>query len=177
MSRQSGRWTGRAFIAGGRAIVRQAPCLPSSQAVSTQTSRPNTISSKPPEKHQRSPSQPSCESSSCWQMPCFERIENGRKNPLDQNGYSSFSWSLRRSIRPSLNFGGRAIRRLVYRLPSHPKNKSEGAGWAHALYEKVVYRTRITSTPTSSAISAHTRSAVTAGKPSRRARERQALSP
>lgn len=41
-------------------------------------------------KHQRSPSQPSCESSSCWQTPCFETIENGCQNPLDQNGYSSF---------------------------------------------------------------------------------------
>jgi hypothetical protein len=61
MSRQSRRSTGRAFIAGGRAIVRQALYMsPSSQAVSTQTSRLNTISSKPPEKHQRSPSQPSC---------------------------------------------------------------------------------------------------------------------
>ncbi|SEI19954.1 Transposase IS116/IS110/IS902 family protein [Rhizobium tibeticum] len=28
MSRQSGRWTGRAFIAGGRAIVRQALYMP-----------------------------------------------------------------------------------------------------------------------------------------------------
>lgn len=28
MSRQSGRWTGRAFIAGGRAIARQAPYMP-----------------------------------------------------------------------------------------------------------------------------------------------------
>lgn len=28
MSRQSGRWTGRAFIAGGRAIVRHALYMP-----------------------------------------------------------------------------------------------------------------------------------------------------
>ncbi len=57
MNRQSGQWTGRAFIAGGRAIVRHALYMPALVACRfNRTSRSNTTSSKPPEKHPRSPS-------------------------------------------------------------------------------------------------------------------------
>lgn len=54
MSRQSGRWTGRAFIVGGRANVRQALYMPALVACRfNRTSRPNMTSSRPPEKRQR----------------------------------------------------------------------------------------------------------------------------
>lgn len=89
VSRQSGRWTGRAFIAGGRAIVRHALYMPpSSLAASTQISRQNTTTSSKQESHPRSPLQPSCESSSSWQTHFCETTGNGSQNPLDQNGYS-----------------------------------------------------------------------------------------
>ncbi|MER8428597.1 transposase [Mesorhizobium sp. M1409] len=43
MSRQSGRWTERAFIAGGRAIVRQALYMPALVAARfNPISRPST---------------------------------------------------------------------------------------------------------------------------------------
>ncbi len=55
MSRQSGRWTGRAFIAaGGPSSATHSTCQLLSHAASTRTSRPNTISSKPQENHRRS---------------------------------------------------------------------------------------------------------------------------
>lgn len=54
--RQSGRWTGRAFIVGGRAIVRQALySRRSSPRASTRTSRSNTTRSGKPESHPKSP--------------------------------------------------------------------------------------------------------------------------
>ncbi|MBR9971168.1 IS110 family transposase [Magnetospirillum sulfuroxidans] len=52
-------------------------------------SRPNTANSSLPESPLRSPSPPSCESSSSWQTPCSRQGGHGCKKTLDQHGYSS----------------------------------------------------------------------------------------
>ena len=89
VARQSGHWTGRAFIRGGRSNVRQALYMPALVAMRFNPDlKANTTSSKPLENRQRSPSQPSCESSSSWQTPSSEMAENGPHPFLDQDGYS-----------------------------------------------------------------------------------------
>jgi len=69
MTRQSGTWNGRAFIQGGENIcAMHSTCQFLSQPASTQTSRQNTISSKPRQNRPKSPLPQSCESSSYLQM-------------------------------------------------------------------------------------------------------------
>lgn len=59
----------------------------------TRISRPNTTSRSRPESLQKSPSQPSCESSSSWQIRSCGRTGNGSRKQLDQDGYCSATLS------------------------------------------------------------------------------------
>jgi hypothetical protein len=78
IARQSGRWTGRSLIRGGRAGVRQAVYMPALVAMrfnaDLKTKYDNSL---PPENQPRSPSPPSCESSSSSPTPCSKPIVSG----------------------------------------------------------------------------------------------------
>ncbi|KAA5604603.1 IS110 family transposase [Roseospira marina] len=87
VARQSRRWTGRAL-----------PCPPSSHVRPRRGSlhsRPEdeitTLSSRP-ENPPKSPSPPSCETSSASRTPCSRQGVPGCQKPLDQHGYSSRSY-------------------------------------------------------------------------------------
>ncbi len=77
------------FVADGPAYDERSLCPPSLPRASILTSRPNINTSSRQESHQRSPSQPSCESSLSRQTHCSRQVGNGRQKPLDQHGYSS----------------------------------------------------------------------------------------
>ena len=96
---QSGNWTGRAFIRGGRANVRQALYMP---ALVAMRFNPDLKAKYDKLKEvgkasQRSPLRPSCESSSCSRTLCSGTIEHGRNPFLDQHGYSSRPSAIQRA--------------------------------------------------------------------------------
>jgi len=75
--------------AAGQTSGRPSTCPPSSPSASIRTSSKSTIGSRPTARPQRSPSPPSCESSSCWQTRSSGTAENGLQPFLDQHGYFS----------------------------------------------------------------------------------------
>ena len=96
VARQSGRWTGRAFIRGGRASLRQALYMPALVAARFNIGlRAKYRKLIAPENQQKSPLPRSCEISSSSQTPSCAINENGRKIPLDQNGCSKWPRWLR----------------------------------------------------------------------------------
>ena len=75
--------------AAGEMSARHPKCPPSSPAASIQTSRAPTSGSKRPANQQKSPSPPSCASSSSSPTPCSATDETGNHFCLDQHGYSN----------------------------------------------------------------------------------------
>jgi transposase len=88
VARQSGQWKGKSFIRGGRG--RLSICRPSSPPGTIPISRQNISSSLLPGSPPRSPSPPSCESSSSPRTPCSKPIDAGRNLQLDHHGYSNW---------------------------------------------------------------------------------------
>jgi hypothetical protein len=109
VARQSGRWTDRAFIRGGRANVRQALYMPALVAIRYNpqleavykrlkaAGKPSKIAiTAAMRKLTPSPT------------PCSGMAENGPKSALDKHGYSSLATTSFRAVayeRSSLIFG------------------------------------------------------------------------
>jgi len=84
ISRQSGKWKGRAFIQAGRSIVRKALYMPALVAMRFNPDLAKNIKTLfRQENHQKSPSPPSCENSLSSLMLCSKIIENGQQKILD----------------------------------------------------------------------------------------------
>ena len=91
IARQSGRWTGRSFIRGGRADVRQALYMPALVAArfnpDMQAKYAHLVETGKPAKVALTAIMRTLSS----QTPCSRPIALGRQKPLDQYGYSSRS--------------------------------------------------------------------------------------
>jgi hypothetical protein len=90
IARQSGRWTGRAFIRGGRASLKQAHYMPALVAARFHPDlKAKYKHLRDAESREKSPSPQSCASCSSLQMPSCATSEPGNKKPLEKYGYSS----------------------------------------------------------------------------------------
>lgn len=89
VTRQSGQWKGKSHIQGGRANVRQALYMPALVAARFNPDlKAKYTALIAPENPPKSPSQPSCESSSSPLTPCSRPTETGKPAALDHHGYS-----------------------------------------------------------------------------------------